>query len=238
MKVGIIAAGEGSRLREDGVTTPKPLVRLNGTPLLERLFWQYSSLGISEAHCIINEESTAVKRYMENRYLPLPVYFHVKTTESSMHSLFELAPYLTGDHFLLSTVDSIFDTSELRTFLRHAQGKNADALIGVSPHVRDENPLWVELDATDRIIAFRKPALRPSFVTGGLYFFSPRIFNERREAERQGISRLRNFLGLLLRMGYTLYGYRFTKIIDLDHAEDIPLAEGFLQSVEGNRTSG
>ncbi|MDE6682257.1 MAG: NTP transferase domain-containing protein, partial [Muribaculaceae bacterium] len=37
MNFGIIAAGEGSRLVEEGVAYPKPLVPLNGKPMIGRL---------------------------------------------------------------------------------------------------------------------------------------------------------------------------------------------------------
>lgn len=237
MKVGIIAAGEGSRLRGEGVTALKPLVKVNGTPILERLLRQYHSIGISEAYCIINEESVAVKSYVDGQKLPFPVHFHVKSTESSMHSLFELAPYLMADHFLLSTVDSIFDTSELVGFIGAARSRSVDGLIAVTQHAGDENPLWVELDRSDRIVAFRKPVSGEPFVTGGLYFFSPRIFAERHEALKRNISRLRNFLGLLVEREYVLHAYRFKRMVDLDHAVDIRLAEEFLHSVGAHKAS-
>ncbi|MDY3008013.1 MAG: NDP-sugar synthase, partial [Sodaliphilus sp.] len=34
MNYGIIAAGEGSRLAQEGVAKPKPLVELNGEPMV------------------------------------------------------------------------------------------------------------------------------------------------------------------------------------------------------------
>ena len=37
MKYAIIAAGEGSRLAEEGVAEPKPLVRLGSECLIDRL---------------------------------------------------------------------------------------------------------------------------------------------------------------------------------------------------------
>ena len=36
MDYAIIAAGEGSRLAQEGVKWPKPLVRLNGVSLIDR----------------------------------------------------------------------------------------------------------------------------------------------------------------------------------------------------------
>ena len=38
MKFAIIAAGEGSRLQQEGVALPKPLVHVGGEALIDRLF--------------------------------------------------------------------------------------------------------------------------------------------------------------------------------------------------------
>jgi len=236
MKVGIIAAGEGSRLKQDGVSTLKPLVKVDGIAVLERLLLQYHSIDISEAYCIINEESLAVKEFIERLKLPISVYFHIKTTPSSMHSLFELGQYLQDDCFLLSTVDSIFDTGELEGFMASARMLNADGLLAVTHPSDDDNPLWVELDDSGRIMAFREPRETEPLVTGGLYFFSPRVLDCRGKALSRDMSRLRNFLKLLLEEGYLLRGYRFKKMVDLDHAADIQLAEEFVQGIRHERS--
>jgi NDP-sugar pyrophosphorylase family protein len=233
MKVGIIAAGEGSRLKKDGVFTPKPLVKVSGIPILERLLLQYHSIGISAAYCIINQQSIAVREYIDLQKLPIPVHFHVKTTPSSMHSLFELGQYLRADHFLLSTVDSVFDTAELADFMESARRREVDGLLAVTQPSEDDNPLWVELNDSDQIVAFRKPSAGERLITGGLYFFSPRIFDVQSEAIGLGISRLRNFLNLLLQKEYILKTHRFKRIVDLDHAADIRLADEFIHKLGG-----
>ena len=92
MKAGIIAAGEGSRLKSEGITPPKPLVKVSGIPLIERLILSYIRVGISEIVCIVNEASLDVREFVEAKQFPVPVKFIVKTTPSSMHSLFALAP--------------------------------------------------------------------------------------------------------------------------------------------------
>ncbi len=235
MKAGIIAAGEGSRLRRDGIQTLKPLVEVNGKPIIERLLLQFHSFEITEVFCIINEESGRVRHFVESKNLPLSVHFRVKSTESSMHSLFELSPYLEDSPFLLSTVDSVFDTSELGKFIEAARSSRDDGLLAVAPYSGDEKPLWVETNDADLIVGFRETPTGNPLVTGGLYYFSPRIFDAKNEALQNGVSRLRNFLSLLLEKGYMLRAYRFTQIIDLDHAEDIRVAERFLQSLEPRR---
>ena len=225
MKAGIIAAGEGSRLKSEGITLPKPLVQVHGVPLIERLLRSFARCGISEAVCIVNEHSLEVKRFVEERKLDLPVRFVVETTPSSMHSLFAIAPYLMEGNFLLSTVDAVFDEDEFSAYLSAARRRtDVDGLLAVTGFVDDENPLYVELDAANRITGFSK-STPTRWVTGGLYAFSPAIFKEIDTVLRQHIERLRNFLAHLVHQGYRLEAYEFSKIVDVDHVRDITMAE-------------
>ena len=117
MKAGIISAGEGLRLREDGIQTPKPLVEVDGVPLIDRLLTAFTENGVAETVCIVNETGSAVQQHVSSLSLPLPVRFNRKRIESSMHSLFELSPYLTDASFLITTVDSVFDPDEFLRFV-------------------------------------------------------------------------------------------------------------------------
>lgn len=67
-----------------------------------------------------------------------------------------------------------------------------------------------------------------SWLTCGIYYFQPRIFSENQYALETGTSRLRKFFILLIASGYTLKGFPFPKIIDVDHLNDIEKAEELL----------
>ena len=54
MKFAIIAAGEGSRLAQEGVKEPKPLIKLQGIPIIERLVMLFASLGAKSICIIVN----------------------------------------------------------------------------------------------------------------------------------------------------------------------------------------
>ncbi|HEV8537781.1 MAG TPA: NTP transferase domain-containing protein [Bacteroidota bacterium] len=234
MKAGIIAAGEGSRLKSEGIATPKPLIPVGGVPLIERLLRSFTRCGISEVVCIINEDSLQVKQFVEECRLSLPVRFVTKTTPSSMHSLFELSPHLTDDRFLLTTVDSIFDEEEFSRFIGHSrQRTSADGVLAVTNYVDDENPLYAHINASNQIVEFsdRGSGTTSSWVTGGLYVFSPAIFREIGTMLDQGAMRLRHFLSHLVRSGYTLEAFPFSKIVDVDHLQDIQAAETLLRSI-------
>ena len=64
MHYAIIAAGEGSRLREEGIDTPKPLVRLCGVTLLERLIGMFRSQPDCESVSIIINPSSG--KYLDS----------------------------------------------------------------------------------------------------------------------------------------------------------------------------
>jgi NDP-sugar pyrophosphorylase family protein len=227
MIAGIIAAGEGSRLRAEGVDVLKPLVRIDGTPLVERLIRIFIRNGITEICCVVNEYSLEVRDFIEKQNFPVPVSFVVRTTPSSMHSLFALAAYLKKERFLLSTVDAIFLEEEFAAFLKSAMSSRAAGVLAITDFIDDENPLYDRLGAGGGIESFSKSEASP-WVTGGLYVFSPEIFTEREKALAQGIERLRNFLGHLIACGYRLEGYPFSKIVDVDHVQDIETARRWI----------
>ena len=58
MKYAIIAAGNGSRLAKEGVTAPKPLVKVNGEQLIDRLVRVFCNNNATEIVVICNEEMT------------------------------------------------------------------------------------------------------------------------------------------------------------------------------------
>jgi NDP-sugar pyrophosphorylase family protein len=53
MKFGIIAAGKGSRLSNEGIHIPKPLIPISGTPMIKRLIDIFSNSGADKIIIII-----------------------------------------------------------------------------------------------------------------------------------------------------------------------------------------
>ena len=101
MKYAIIAAGNGSRLAKEGVTAPKPLVKVNGERLRDRLVRVFCNNNATEIVVICNEEMTDVQAHLAHIQQhglagkDVPLRFVVKSTPSSMHSFAELSQWLT-----------------------------------------------------------------------------------------------------------------------------------------------
>jgi NDP-sugar pyrophosphorylase family protein len=234
MNLAIIGAGESSRIKAEGLNIPKHLIKIKGEYLIERIIRIACRNNIDSVFCIINENEPELKEYLTSSNLPLPVQLIVKNTPGSMHSLFALSNYLKDDNFCLATVDSVFNENEFSDFITYSQqNKNdVDGVLAITNFIDDEKPLCVAMNDTDIIKKFSDNKDGYNWATGGLYYFSPVIFNEMKEALDTGILRLRNFLRLLVNKGYILKGFSFSKIIDIDHVSDIRKAVVFLEGGE------
>ncbi|MDR0430502.1 MAG: NDP-sugar synthase [Tannerellaceae bacterium] len=232
MDYAIIAAGEGSRLAQEGVKWPKPLVRLNGIALIDRLIDVFLHNGAMSINIIINEEMTEVREHLQQRAIPVPFHLLVKSTPSSMHSFFELARYLENDKFCLTTVDTIFKENEFKKYIRvFQQEKTSDGLMAVTDYIDDEKPLYVNVSQDLEIRSFSDKADDGSrYISGGIYCLKRSAIKVLEQAMANGVSRMRNYQRLLIEEGLRLKAYPFSKIVDVDHVSDIGKAEQFLNT--------
>lgn len=232
MDYAIIAAGEGSRLVQEGVKWPKPLVQLNGTTLIDRLINVFLKNEATSISIIVNEEMTEVQEHLQKLKLPVPFYLLVKSTPSSMHSFYELSHYLDSDSVCLTTVDTIFKEEEfggyIQEFLKDTQ---LDGLMAVTDYIDDEKPLYVDTDKDLMIRGFLDKQGEPActYISGGIYCLRRPGLKVLNNAIEQGMSRMRNYQRQLIAEGLKLKAYPFSKIVDVDHAEDIKKAEEFLK---------
>jgi NDP-sugar pyrophosphorylase family protein len=233
MNLAIIGAGESSRIKAEGLNIPKHLIKIKGEYLIERIIRIAYLNKLNKVFCIINENEPELKKYLLGNNLPLPVQLIIKNTPGSMHSLFALSNFLKEDNFCLAAVDSVFNENEFAGFINYSQqDKNdVDGVLAVTNYIDDEKPLCVAMNDEDTILKFSDTKDGYNWATGGLYYFSPVIFNEMNEALDSGILRLRNFLKLLVKNNYILKGFTFSKIIDVDHVSDIQKAISFLEGI-------
>ena len=231
MKFAIISAGEGSRLAQEGVQLPKPLVQLNGMAMIDRLIHIFAKNGAEQAVVIINYEVAQTKEHLAllKKVSEVPLEVIVKTTPSSMHRFYELSTYLKDDKFCLTTVDTIFREEEFSRFIEAFKASDKDGLMAVTDYIDDEKPLYISTDEELNITGFhdaRTPDCR--YISGGIYCLTPKSIDTLQRCMENGMSRMRNFQRQLVADGLHLGAYPFSKILDVDHASDIEKAEAFL----------
>ena len=235
MKFAIIAAGDGSRLAQEGVTEPKPLVKVRGERLIDRLIRIFMGNNATEIVVICNEQMSDVASHLEMiqdeglNGLHVPLRFVIKSTPSSMHSFYELRHFLRDEPFILTTVDTIFDESEFHDYVLSFQDKVAqgtDTLMGVTDYIDDEKPLYVGVDNVMRINGYYDtPQADSHFISAGIYGLTASSLDILEACIEKGESRMRNFQRALVAAGLQIEAFPLTKVFDIDHIDDIRKAD-------------
>lgn len=233
MVYAIIAAGEGSRLKEEGFTGLKPMVRVNGEMLIDRLIRVFLNNHASSILILVNEQSQELEQHLNNLSLTVPLRVFVRSTPSSFHSFYELLKQAdqVPEELCLTTTDSIFDEEAFSSYIKDfLKNRNNDGLLAVTSFVDDESPLYVTA-AADRTIhnISNTSEEKEPFVSGGIYCLRKKALSLVPVAMERGVERMRNFQKLMIDEGLRLEAFSFGKIIDIDHITDIAKAETFLQ---------
>ena len=230
MHFAVIAAGEGSRLVQEGMPLPKPLIQLGNKAMIDRLIQIFINNKASSISIIVNEQMVQLQEHLAGIKLDIPLNIIVKSTLSSMHSFHELSPFLQDDKFCLTTVDTIFREEEFTPYIDlFAANNEFDGLMAVTEYIDDEKPLYVNVDDRLKITEFTSvPGSK--YVSGGIYCLSPKVLPILGRSVDSGMSRMRNFQQQMITSGFDLRAFPFKKIIDVDHIEDIEKAESFIFS--------
>jgi choline kinase len=220
----ILAAGRGERLRPISGAIPKPLVDINGEPLLTRQIRIMGRAGASPIHVIVNSET---HRLIHERRLLSAVNADilVRDTPNSMESLLTLGERVAPGKFLVLMVDAVMPSAELERFVTNATKTTSnmelrlDGALGVVKWRGDINPVFAHI-ADDQTISALGGRQSP-MVTAGVYLFSTAIFVHTAEARHRGLDAMRRFLGMLLEKSMRLAALEVEKAIDLDDSTDL-----------------
>ncbi|MBO7436750.1 MAG: NTP transferase domain-containing protein [Bacteroidaceae bacterium] len=221
MRFGIISAGEGRRLASEGFSQPKPLVPISGVPMIERLVRIMNGCGAERIAVIVNGENPETVSLLKK----LPVDLVVKKTPTPMHSMMELAPYLEGDRFCVTTVDTVFSESRFRIMMDEFSRSSMDGLMGVTSLIDDEKPLYVDVDGEMMIKGFHDSQDNCRFVSAGIYALKADALNVLKSCLESGQTRMRYFQRQLLEAGMRLKAFDMGQVVDVDHVSDVARAQ-------------
>ena len=245
MKTVILAGGLGTRLAEETDATPKPMVRIGGSPILWHIMKIYAAQGFEEFVLALGYRADVVKRYFLDYYylrndLTIggdgKVEVHDGDTERWKIHLIDtgmqtqtggrikrLADRL-GETFMLTYGDGVADIScrELVDFHR-AHGKLA-TVTAVRPPARFGGLAF----EGDRISEFlEKPQIGEGWINGGFFVLEPEVLEyidgDETIWEREPLERLADAGEL---MAYRHEGFWQP----MDTLRDVRLLEGLWQS--------
>lgn len=231
MNFGIIAAGEGSRLAAEGISLPKPLVEINGVPLVRRLLDIFGSCGAETVAVVTNSTRPETAVYLHSIAGELPFRLEVReaVTPSSMHTFAIVGDMLRGKgRFIATTVDTVFNPESFRSYAEAYEKapSDVDGMMAVTRFVDDEKPLYVTAGEDMQITGFLDAAGDDvKYISAGIYGLCDKALGVLGECLDKGVLRMRNFQRALVAVGLNLRAYDIGTAVDVDHAGDLAEAE-------------
>ena len=198
MKAVILAGGMGTRLSEETVIRPKPMVEIGGHPILWHIMKIYSCFGINEFIICLGYKGYMIKEYFANYCLHMSdITFDMSSGQMQVHSntaepwkvtlvdtgeksmtggrLKRIYNYLADDGtFLLTYGDGVSDVN-IKNLIEFHKSQNCFATVtAVQPPGRYGH---INIKG-DRVINFKeKPSGDGSWINGGFFVLEPEVFN-------------------------------------------------------------
>lgn len=186
----IMAGGKGTRLQSVYSDIPKPMVPINGTPILEYQIKQLKQYGITDFVLVIGYLGNVIKDYFKDgKNLDVNItYIEEETPLGSGGSLYYLKEQIKDD-FLLIFGDILFNINWNRVIKFH---KNKRGIITLFAHpnshpydsdllVVDENNCVTTIDSKNNV----RDYYYSNLVNAGLYICSSEIFNSINELSKK-----------------------------------------------------
>jgi glucose-1-phosphate cytidylyltransferase len=192
----ILAGGRGSRLAEETVARPKPMVEIGGKPILWHIMQIYAGHGYKDFLIACGYKGELIKEYFRNAFIhhsdyvidlkdgsmsvmnPGAIDWRVGVIDTGIDPMTggrirRLRNHVGTDAFLMTYGDGVgdIDISALVAFHR-AHGKAA-TVTAVRPPARFGG-LTLSGDAVSRFS--EKPQTEEGWINGGFFVFEPRIF--------------------------------------------------------------
>jgi glucose-1-phosphate cytidylyltransferase len=199
MKAVILAGGLGTRISEESVLRPKPMIEIGGKPILWHIMKLYSTQGINDFVICCGYKGYVIKEYFANYYLHTSnVTFDIENNAVKIHEnsaepwrvtvvdtgeqtmtggrLKRAAPYIGDEDFCMTYGDGVSDVDIRSLIAYHYRQKAVATVTAVQPQGR-YGALQFEGEPGGFVDHFEeKPIGDGSWVNGGFFVLSPKVF--------------------------------------------------------------
>lgn len=195
MKAVILAGGLGTRISEESVLKPKPMIEIGGKPILWHIMKMYSHHNISNFIICCGYKGYVIKEYFSNYFLHnSDVTFNIKDNSMRVHEnsaepwnvtvvdtgdetmtggrLKRIAKYLQDEDFCLTYGDGVSDVDITKLISFHNSKKTLATVTAVQPPGR----FGVLNCIGEKVTNFaEKPTDQGGYINGGFFVLNPKV---------------------------------------------------------------
>jgi dTDP-glucose pyrophosphorylase len=170
----IMAGGMGTRLRPITEKIPKPMIKVAGRPILERLVLHLVGFGIKRVFLAINYMGEVIERHFgDGQRFGCRIEYLRESESLGSGGALALLPIQPTDPVVVLNGDLVTQANIARLLAFHEEGGWA-ATIGLKPYAHQVPFGCVELDG-DRVRQFQEKPILERWVGAGLYVLSPAL---------------------------------------------------------------
>ena len=245
MKVVLLAGGMGTRLSEETVVRPKPMVEIGGKPILWHIMKMYSHYGFNDFIICLGYKGYMIKEYFANYFLHTSdVTFDIVHNQMEVHQKYaepwkvtlvdtgdqtmtggrvkRIQSYVSGEPFLLTYGDGVADLNIAQLLAFHqAHGKHV-TVTATQPIGRFGA---LTLDKDNVVKSFmEKPIGDGGWINGGFFVMQPEVFryiaDDSTTLEREPMEKLAGE-GQLIAFKHYGFWQAMDTLRDKNHLEDL-----------------
>lgn len=198
MKVVLLAGGLGTRLSEETILRPKPMVEIGGMPILWHIMKIYSTHGFNEFIICLGYKGYIIKEYFANYFLhKSDVTIDLETNSVQVHDsqaepwkitlvdtgnesmtggrIKRIQHHVGNEPFMLTYGDGVSDVNITELVKRHKEAGRHCTVTSVQPSGRFGA---INLNDNNSVHSFmEKPKGDGAWINGGFFVCEPAVFD-------------------------------------------------------------
>ena len=176
MKVVILAGGFGTRLSEYTKSIPKPMIKVNGRPIIYYIMKHFYNYGFKEFYVAIGYKGNVLEKYFKKNKFP----WEVNLIETGLNTMTggrirRLKKYLGDDRFFMTYGDGLANVNLRKLLKFHIKKKKLATMTAVRPPARFGK---IKLNNHNKVTLFReKSNLDEGWINGGFFVLESKVLS-------------------------------------------------------------
>ena len=192
MKVVLLAGGFGTRLSEYTKTIPKPMIDIDGKPLLLHIMKFYAKHGFKNFYIAIGYKGEMIKKFFNKKFFDWNINL-IETGKNTMTGgrLKRLKKYIGKETFMMTYGDGLSNVNLKKLLKFHKKNKKLVTLTAVRPPAR-----FGALKLKGHHVSYfkEKSRLDEGWINGGFFVMEPEflkfIKNDNTYLEREPLEQV------------------------------------------------
>lgn len=191
-KVVLLAGGFGTRISEYTKTIPKPMIKINGKPLLLHIMQYYAKYGFKNFYIALGYKGEIIKKFFNKKFFDWNINL-IETGKNTMTGgrLKRLTKLIGNETFLMTYGDGLSNINLKSLIKFHKKNKKLVTLTAVRPPAR-----FGALKLKEQYVSYfkEKSHLDEGWINGGFFVMEPEflksIKNDSTYLEREPLEKM------------------------------------------------